>query len=62
MGFVCTNFREVTEDKSMQRSGAEATRTQIQPSKLKLEITNITIVKKQKKVHGQPSEQQCPKR
>ena len=44
----------------MQRSGPEAIRTQIQPSKPKQEITNIT--NSQKRTYGQPSEQLFHKR
>ena len=43
--------------KSMQRSGTEAIRTQIQPSKPKWEITNITNNQNTKRTYGQPSEQ-----
>ena len=46
----------------MQRSGNEAIRTQIQPSKPKWEITNITIIQNTKRTYGQPSEQLFPKR
>ena len=46
----------------MQRSGAEAIRTQIQSSKLKREITNITNSQNTKRTYGQPSEQLFPKR
>ena len=48
--------------KSMQRSGTEAIRTQIQPSKSNREITNITNSQKTKRPYGQPSEQLFPKR
>ena len=47
--------------KSMQRSGTEAIRTQLQISKPKLEITNITNSQKTKITYGQPSEQIFPK-
>ena len=47
---------------SMQRSGTEAIRTQIQPSKPKREITNITNSQNKKITYGQPSEQLVPKR
>ena len=40
----------------MQRSGTKAIRTQIQPSKPKLEITNITNSQNTKRTYGQPSE------
>ena len=48
--------------KNMQRSGTEAIRTQIQPSKPKREITNITNSQNTKRKNGQPSEQLFPKR
>ena len=48
--------------KSMQRSGTEAIRTQLQPSKLKREITNITNSQNTKITYGQPSGQPFPKR
>ena len=48
--------------KRMQRSGTEAIRTQIQPSKPKREITNITNSQNTKRTYGQPSEQIFPKR
>ena len=51
-----------TKVKSMQRSGTEAIRTQLQPSKSKREITNITNSQKTKITYGQPSEQLFPKR
>ena len=41
----------------MQRSGTETSRTQIQPSKPKREITKITNSKNTKRTYGQPSEQ-----
>ena len=46
----------------MLRSGSEAIRTQIQPSKPKREITNVTISQNTKRTYGQPSEQLFPKR
>ena len=46
----------------MQRSGTEAIRTPIQPSKPKREITNITNSQNTKTTYGQPSEQIFPKR
>ena len=46
----------------MQRSGTEAIRTQLQPSKPKREITNITNSQNTKITYGQPSEQLFPKR
>ena len=48
--------------KNMQRSGAEAIRTQIKPSKPKRNITNISNSQNTKRTHGQPSEQLFPKR
>ena len=39
-----------------QRSGTEAVRTQIQPSKLKREINKITNSQNTKRKYGQPSE------
>ena len=50
------------EVNSMQRSGTEAIRTQIQPSKPKREITNITNSQNTKRIYGQSSEQLFPKR
>ena len=47
--------------KSMQRSGTEAIRTQIQPSKPKREIIDITNSQNTKRTYGQPSEQLFPK-
>ena len=47
--------------KCMQRSGTEATRTQLQPSKPKRELTNITNSQNTKGTYGQPSEQIFPK-
>ena len=46
----------------MQRSGTEAIRTQIQPSKPKPEITKITNSQNTKRTYGQPSTQLFPKR
>ena len=54
--------RSILWVKSMQRSGTEATRTQIQPSKPKREITNITNSQNTKRTYGQPNEQLFPKR
>ena len=48
--------------KSMQRPGAEAIRTQLQPSKPKREITKITKSQNTKGEYGLPSEQLFPKR
>ena len=44
----------------MQRSGTEAIRTKLQPSKPKREITNITNSQNTKITYGQPSEQLFP--
>ena len=44
----------------MQRSGTEAIRTQIQTSKPKREITNITNSQNTKRTYGQTSEQLFP--
>ena len=41
--------------KSMQRSGTEAIRTQIQPSQPKRELTKITNSENTKRTYGQPS-------
>ena len=46
----------------MQRTGTEAIRTQIQPSKPKREMTKITNSQNTKRTYGQPSEQLFPKR
>ena len=48
--------------KCMQRSGTEAIRIQLQPSKPKREITNITNIQNTKITYGQPSEQPFPRR
>ena len=48
--------------KRMQRSGTEAIRTQLQPSKPKMEISNITNSQNTKRTYGQPSEQLFPNR
>ena len=48
--------------KIMQRSGTEAIKTQIQPSKPKREITKITNSQNKKGTYGQPNEQLFPKR
>ena len=45
----------------MQRSGTEAIRTHLQPSKPKRKITNITNSQNTKRTYGQPSEQLFPK-
>ena len=46
----------------MQRSGTEAIRSQIQPSKPKREIDNTTNSQNTKGTYGQPKEQLFPKR
>ena len=48
--------------KSMQRTGTEAIRPQIQPSKPKREITYITNCQNTKRTCVQPSQQLFPKR
>ena len=48
--------------KSMQISGTEAIKTQLQPSKPKREITNITNSQNTKITYGKPSAQLFPKR
>ena len=56
-GIFATLFCKV---KSMQRSGKEALKTQIQPSKPKREITKITNSQNTKRTCSQPSEQLFP--
>ena len=56
------NFSPIIKVKSMQRSGTEDIRTQIQPSKPKWEITNMTDSQITKRTYGQPIEQLLPKR
>ena len=51
-----------TKLKSMQRSGTGAIKTQLQPSKPKRVITNITNSQNTKITYGKPSEQLFPKR
>ena len=46
----------------MQRTGTKAISTQIQPSKPKREITNITNSQTKKRTYGKPSERLVPKR
>ena len=46
----------------MHRSGTEAIRTKIQPSKQKREITKITNNQNTKRTYGQSSQQLFPKR
>ena len=46
----------------IQRSGTEAIRTQIQPSKPKRKIIKITNSQNTKRTYGKPSEQLFPKR
>ena len=48
--------------KGLQRSGIEAIRTQIQPSKPKREITYITKSPNTKRTYGKPIKQLFPKR
>ena len=57
-----TDREKMIKVKSMQRSGTEAIRTQIQPSKTKREITKITNSQNIKRTYGQPSDQLFPKR
>ena len=52
----CLENKIILYVKSMQRSGTEAIRTQIQPSKPRREITNITNSQNTKRTYGQPSE------
>ena len=59
-GWFAPLFR--SKVKSMQRSGTEAIRTQIQPSKPKREITEITNSQNTKRTYDQLSEQLFPKR
>ena len=46
----------------MQRSRTEEIKTQIQPSKPKRELTNITNSLNTKRTYGQPTEQLFPKK
>ena len=46
----------------MQRSGTEAIRNQLKPSKPKREIINITNSQNTKRTYGQASEQLFPKK
>ena len=57
-----TNSVYIIKVKNVQRSGAEAIRTQIHPSKPKQEITKITNSQNTKRTYGQMSEQLFPKR
>ena len=57
---VSCSFMKI-EVKSMQRTGTEAIRTQIQPSKPKPEIIDISNSQNTKRTYGQPSEQLVPK-
>ena len=50
------------KEKSMQISGTESIRTQLQPSKLKRKKTKTTNSQNTKRTYGQPSEQLFPKR
>ena len=54
--------RQLIKVKRMQRSGTEAIRTQIQPSKPNREISNNTNSQNTEENIGQPSEQLFPKR
>ena len=56
---VLSNQRQLSilKVKNMHSSGTEAIKTQIQPSKPKREITNITKSQNTKITYGQPSEQ-----
>ena len=49
-------------EKSRQRSGTEAIRTRIRPSKLKRGITKLINSQNTKRAYGQPNEQLFPKR
>ena len=60
--FKFVSMEKYSKVKRMQRSGTEAIRTQIQPSKPKREITNITYSQNTKRTYGQPSERLFPKR
>ena len=52
---IKTTYNQMSRKvKSMQRSGTEAIRTQIQYSKPKREITNITNSQNTKETYGQP--------
>ena len=54
------NYQSISSQrkvKIMQRAGAEAIRTQLQPSKQKREITSITNGENTKRTYVQPSEQ-----
>ena len=57
-----TQVNITTRVKRMQRSGTEAIRTQIRPSKQKREINKTKNSQNTKRTYGQPSEQLFPKR
>ena len=50
--FIANSSYCTTTVKSMQRSGTEANRTQIQPPKPKREIPNITYSQNTKRIYG----------
>ena len=60
-GSVLTFRLKKREVNSIQRSGTEAIRAQIRPSKPKREITNVTNSQNTMGTYGQPSEQLFPK-
>ena len=60
--FLLSDIKCYIKVKKMQRSGTEAIRTQIQPSKPKWEITDNTYSQNIKRTRGHPSEQLFPKR
>ena len=53
---------DINKVKQMQRTGTEAIRTQLQPSKPKREITKIANSQNTKITYGQPSDHLFPKR
>ena len=59
--YSCLTYAVLT-CKIMQKSGTEAIRTQLQPSKPKREITNITNSQNTNRTYCQPSEQLFPNR
>ena len=61
--YIILQLHVLVKVKGMQRSGTEAIRTQLQTSKPKREITNITNSQNTKRTYyGQPIEQLFPKR
>ena len=65
VSYVTKYYYEIQTDmqvKSMERSGTEAFRTQIQPTIPKREIPKITNSQTTKRTYGQPIEQLFPKR